>query len=915
MTYKKKLIEVALPLAVISDASSRDKAIKHGHSDNLHQWWARRPLPSARAVLWASLVDDPSAHPDRFPSEDTQAAERLRLFTILESMVSWDDSDNYEAVDAARAEIRASFPEGLPRILDPFGGGGSIPLEAQRLGLEAYSGDLNPVAVLIQRAMIEIPAIFAGLPPVNAGRSHELGAWTGPQGLAADVQFYGAVLCDHARAQVDDQYRIAGDPTAVPLAWIWARTVPSPDPSWPGRVPLVSSWVLRKKPGKPLIWVDPVVDRDAGTVGYRIREGGTPPDPTINRGQGTCVATGAPIPSDYIRACGQQGGLGRDLIAVVADGARGRSYTSPGVQNDGPLAPAQWAPSGFLPNGGLGFRVQNYGMTEWAELFLPRQLRTLGALSEGLEVIGEQVKADAVRAGMPQDSTRLSLGGRGAAAYSDAVRTYLAFAIDKLADLNNALTGWKKDAECPVHLFGRQAIPMVWDFAEAYPFSGASGSFQSCLGSVAAALNGKALRIRGARVGSTAQRDASARIVELGTCAISTDPPYYDNVGYADLSDFFYVWLRHSLGDVWPDETATLLTPKVDETIADPSRHGSRLKAKAHFEERISEFFEVVAKHQDSRVPATVFYAFKQAEENAGERTSTGWETFLQAIIDAGLAITATWPIRTENKSRLRAMGSNALASSVVLAVRPRSNESPLGTRGEFVSALRRELSAAVKLLQAENIAPVDLAQSAIGPGMEIYSRFHQVVEADGSRMRVRAALGLINEALAEVLSGEESEFDADTRFALTWFEQYGHNPGPFGDADLLARAKDTTVAGVAQADVVVSRDGRVRLVERHQLPGGWDPATDARLTVWETTQHLIRALESSEMEAAAMLARMGGGLGDRARQLAYLLYEICDRKKWADEAGAYNMLVTAWPEISRLAAAGPAAEAAEQLF
>jgi putative DNA methylase len=456
-----------------------------------------------------------------------------------------------------------------------------------------------------------------------------------------------------------------------------------------------------------------------------------------------------------------------------------------------------------------------------------------------------------------------------------------------------------------------QTVQMTWTFTEANPFSESTGGWSGQIDWVTKSL----LHLPLGRSGSTAQRDAAARIGEVPSFVLSTDPPYYDNVPYSDISDFFYVWMKRTLGSTWPDECATILTPKTDELVADQYRFGGRQAAKIHFEEGMKAVFKAAAARADTRFPASVFYAFKAAEDTDDGQTSTGWETFLEGVLDAGLAITATWPMRTEMTGGVRNARRNSLASSVVLTCRPRLVTAPMATRGEFIGALRSEMDPAVRLLQVENIAPVDLAQSAIGPGIAIFSRYAKVVEADGKAMTVRAALGLINEVLAQVLSGEESEFDADTRFALTWFEQYGHNPGPFGDADLLARAKDTTVAGVAQAGVVVSRDGKVRLVERHELPAGWDPATDPRLTVWETTQHLIRALESSETEAAALLARMGEGLGQRARQLAYLLYGICDRKKWADEAGAYNMLVTAWPEVSRLATAAPAAEAPEQLF
>jgi putative DNA methylase len=452
---------------------------------------------------------------------------------------------------------------------------------------------------------------------------------------------------------------------------------------------------------------------------------------------------------------------------------------------------------------------------------------------------------------------------------------------------------------------------MTWDFAENNPIGDSSGSWTNCVSGILRVLE----ELPSGNQAHTAQRDARARIEEIGTCVISTDPPYYDNISYADLSDFFYVWLRRNLHDVWPDECATLMTPKEEELIANRYRAGSRQAATDHFEHGMEEVFREAAANADPRFPATVFYAFKATESTTDGITSTGWETFLHGLLEAGYAITATWPIRTELGNRMIASGTNALASSIVLACRPREVSAPMASRGDFIAALKKELEPAVRILQQENIAPVDLAQSAMGPGISIYSRYARIIEADGSTMTLRSALGLINDALSEVLGGEESEFDPDTRFALTWFEQFGHNPGKFGEADLLARAKNTTVDGVAEAGVVVSRDGDVRLVKRGELPGDWNPATDRRFTVWEATQYLIRALDSSETEASALLARLGTGVGDRARQLAYLLYGICDKKRWAEEAGYYNMLVTAWPELVRLASASPPPSSEERLF
>ncbi len=919
MTHKKKLIEVALPLATINAEAAREKSIRHGHPSTLHLWWARRPLAAARAVLWASLVDDPSAHPEQFPTEDDQLVERKRLFDILERLVPWEASNDERILAEARAEIMKSCDGELPKILDPFGGGGAIPLEALRLGLPTYTGDLNPVAVIIQRAMLEIPSRFAGQPPVNPDARSAQGMWEGARGLAADVEAYGRWMREEAKRRIGQYYpdaTLEDGTAATPIAWIWARTVKSPDPSWPGHVPLVRSWVLSKKPGKPVVWIEPIVDHEAKTIRYEVRTGGTPPEGNVNRNGAECLATGTPIPLAHIRAEAQAGRMAEVMIAIVAEGSGGRVYCEPEdpVLSDLPIV-EEYVSAGRLPAGGLGFRVQNYGVGEWSKLFTARQLLALTTFSDLLAEVRKVIEDDAVTAGLAPGGPRLRDGGDGATAYADAVITYLAFVVDKCADYWSTICTWAAPGGFIRGTFARQAIPMTWDFAETNPFSSSTGNWMAMVDWEVKALQ----HLPGGNVfGETKQRDARARIAEVGQCVISTDPPYYDNVGYADLSDFFYVWLRRNLGDVWPDETATLLTPKADELIADPSRAGSKRRAHEHFESGMHEVFAAAARHAHPDFPATVFYAFKATESNDDGVTSTGWETFLSGLLDAGYAITATWPVRTEKPGRTREIGSAALASSIVLACRPRHVEAAMATRGEFIGALRLELEPAVRLLQVENIAPVDLAQSAMGPGISIFSRYAKVVEADGKAMTVRTALGLINETLAEVLSGEESEFDADTRFALTWFEQYGHNAGPFGDADLLARAKDTTVAGVAQAGVVASRDGKVRLVERHELPDGWDPMTDTRLTVWETTQHLIRALDSSETQAAALLARLGGGLGDRARQLAYLLYGICERKKWADDAGPYNMLVTAWPEISRLAAVaavGPADDGTERLF
>ncbi|MDF1595723.1 MAG: DUF1156 domain-containing protein [Acidimicrobiia bacterium] len=908
MTYKKKLIEVALPLDAINREAAREKSIRHGHPSTLHLWWARRPLAAARAVLWASLVNDPSADVELFPTLEAQETERQRLFRILEQLVRWENSDNQHILDEATKEILDSCDGELPTVLDPFCGGGSIPLEAQRLGLPAFGGDLNPVAVLVSKAMIEIPPRFDRKPPMNpeARQGSGLKSWRGAQGLAEDVRYYGLRIQEQAFERIGSLYpkvrlpASKGSEDATAIAWIWARTVASPDPAWSGDVPLVRSWTLRSATkSKPSIWIEPIIDRHRQEIRYAIREGGEPPEGTIGRSTaGRCVATGTPFGFDYVRQQGRTTGFGRHAMAAVAQGPRGREYVA-GIET--PALPAVHIPSALeaeLPRNPRDFKTPGYGLGHWKDLFTDRQLLALTTFSDQLQEVRMVIERDAQAAGLTIDGRRLRDGGDQGTAYADAVMTYLAFVLDKCADYWSTVCTWHNSKELIRNTFARQAIPMTWDFAEVNPFSGSTGSWRSMLDWVAKAIE----HLPAVGAASVAQRDATARVAEIANPVVVTDPPYYDNIGYSDLSDFFYVWLRTSLRDVWPDELSTVLTPKAEELIADPYRHGSNPEARAHFEAGMKEVFSSVAAHQNPDFPSVVFYAFKQAETDASGTASTGWETFLQGLRSAGLAITSTWPVRTELVNRPLAMKKAALASSIVIACRPQHPMAPLATRGEFLAALRRELPPAIRLLQRESIAPVDMAQSAIGPGMAVFSRFSKVIESDGTDMPVRHALTLINEVLQEVLSEEETEFDADTRWALTWYEQNGMKPGLFGDAETLSKAKNTSVGGVVQAGIAVQQDGKVYLVDRDDLVADWDPSADTRLTVWEVTQNLIASLDESELVAANLLRWIGTGIGERARQLAYLLYQAADRRGWAEEAVAYNTLVQAWPDLVKLA-------------
>ena len=980
---RKKLIEVALPLEAINKAAAREKSIRHGHPSTLHLWWARRPLAACRAVLFSSLVDDPDSDPtfDSYKGEDREHAvgtRRAELFDLIEELVVWENTNNAQIIRAARAEIARSvasrliekeeikksdrLPNGTtmwdlvvkgavnltrlrqgkqslpniddvnhflanyaPPVLDPFAGGGSIPLEAQRLGLRAHASDLNPVAVLINKALIEIPPKFAGKPPVHPDAEKRTG-WSGAQGLAEDVRRYGKWIRDEAEKRIGHLYpkvkiteEIAkerpelrdyvGQELTV-IAWLWARTVPSPDPSIGGKhIPLVRSFWLSKKKGKEA-FVEPIIEKRSGTYHFEVRagkpEGGFDPNKgTVIRTGGTCLISGSPIPFEHIREQGKQDNVGQRLMAIICEGRRGRVYLEP-TRDQEQLAlgvQAKNYPISSLPEQALSFRVQLYGMDEHWKLFTPRQLTALVTFSDLVGEARARVLADAraaeAFADQPDPDLPLHKGGTGPQAYADAVATYLAFCVDKLADRNSVISSWATNREHARNTFGRQALPMTWDFAESNVFSDSSGNFEGGIDSIRSLL----VKLDPSSLGATAQCDAISS--ENGpSCVISTDPPYYDNIGYADLSDFFYVWLRRSLRVIYPNILSTMLTPKSDELIATPYRHdGSKAKAAAFFEEGLGSAIGKWRRQGHGDYPTTIFYAFKQAETDASGTASTGWETFLAGVIAHGFSITATWPMRTELGRRMVGSGTNVLASSIVLACVPRPQDASLATRREFAEALRAELPEAIRNMQSGNVAPVDLAQASIGPGMGAFSRYSKVVNADGSPMSVREALQLINQVLDEVLTEQEADFDADTRWALKWFEQYGQNEGPFGDAETLAKATAVSVSGLVEAGFLKSGAGKVRLLKREELDPTWDPVTDTRLTIWEITQYLILRLEQDgETGAAELLRRLGTGHGETARELAYCLYQTCERKKRADEARSYNGLVVSWPEIERLA-------------
>lgn len=914
MAVKKKLIEVALPLDDINAASAREKSIRHGHPSTLHLWWARRPLAAARAVIWSSLVDDPSAHPEEFPTAEEQAAERERLFNVLRELVVWENSNDERVLDAAKAEIRKSMGDDLPPLLDPFAGGGAIPLEAQRLGLEAYAQDLNPVAVTINKAMIEIPPLFAGKPAVNPeSRSREnIDSWAGNNGLAADVEYYGAWMKEEAGRRIGHLYPKVQVPAeqgggeATVIAWLWARTVKCPNPACGHEAILVRSFDLSKKKGKE--WhVEPVCE--GGEVRFEVAPGKATQDGTVNRRGATCVHCGAPIDFKYIRAEGRAHHMGAKLMAIVAEGKRGRCYCPPSVEQASiaDVPKPEDYPDAQIAANPRDFKTPNYGLETFSQLFTNRQLTAQTTFSALVGEAQKKAEADAIAAGLPDDGVGLDAGGTGARAYGEAIGVYLGLAIDRLAMTDNSLCRWNGVGEKIQHCFGRQAIPMLWDYAEANILGNSTGSARAAIHYAHEALPYLPVGLLGAACQKDAQSDNGMRGI-----LVSTDPPYYDNIGYADLSDFFYVWLRQSLRSTYPRLFSTMLVPKHEELVATPYRENrGKDGAREFFEEGMFSTFKQVNKYAREDVPVTIYYAFKQSEtetkNNVESTASTGWETMLSAIIRAGFSVTGTWPIRTEMATRMIAAGANALASSIVLVCRKRPGDAPMGTRRDFVMALKRELHAALDDLRSSNIAPVDLAQSAIGPGIGVYSRFSRVLEADGSPMTVRAALQIINQEIDAYFSDQDGELDRESRFCVDLYTQKAFDTIAFGEADVLARAKNVSIEGLAAKGLLASAKGQVHLLDRSEV----SDRVSFTLPTWLVTQQLTHALEDGGVTACAkLLVGALGGEADGAKALAYRLFTIADKKNWQQEAFAYNSLVTAWPEIQskavQLAAEAP---------
>ena len=926
-THRRKLIEVDLPLDHINAQSAREKSIRHGHPSTLHLWWARRPLASCRAVIFASMVDDPESCPDEFRNEDAVREERARLHKIIADLVIWENTDEREPaardlLNAARYEIARSIarnpdaPAAPPQddpaavlrylahnalpIYDPFAGGGSIPLEAQRLGMKAIATDLNPVAVLINKALIELPREFAANPPVNPkadplgmttgkGKRAKKIAWSGAAGIADDIRYYGNWMRQQAHNRIGRLYPKAKLPDggeATVIAWLWARTIPCPNPACGADMPLMNTFQASSKSNN-LHWIKPVIHRDTQppAISFQVQDHPVGmPDirrSVISDGKGAvCVACGTPVAQTYIRDQGQAGNMSVVMTCIVAAGDRKRIFLSPTNAHiqTAQAAKPEWHPSETLPDRALGFNVQIYGSTHWHQLFTQRQLAALATFSDMVEEVAEQILADG-----------------GSQEYANIVRTYLALAVGKLANGGSSYGRWRNAGQFVDGVFARQAIPMIWDFGEANPFSDYSQNWMGQIEWVARVVERLPAH---ANVGQALQADATNTIHAETGPVIVTDPPYYDNIGYADLSDFFYVWLRPSLRDLYPELFAGILAPKDEEMIATPHRFEN---PRERFETLMGKTLRLVRERCSPEFPSSIFYAYKQQEETRDGATSTGWDTMLTALVNAGFQIIGTWPMRTEMSNRPRSIGSNALASSVILVCRPRPEDAPSATRRQFLTALEREMPGRLTRLTRENhIAPVDLRQAAIGPGMEIYSGYSKVESISGDPVSVREALTAIQNAIDAYDRQIVGDLDDPSKFCYLWLTQHEYAAGEYGEAEVLSQSTNIGINKLADDNLLIADRGKVRLLDYEDFaadsrrPNSGICAWDACMRIaWHMSHEDGRTVQG----AADALSRMSADI-DSAERLARALYNHYDKTADSRRAAMFNDIVTNWQDI-----------------
>ena len=912
MTYRKKLIEVDLPLDSINEQSAREKSIRHGHPSTLHMWWARRPLAACRAVLFASMVDDPSECPEEFSTKEEQDKERARLHCIIKKLIKWENSNNEEALVKARQEIALSVARSRGEVAptekdavlaylndvakpvyDPFSGGGSIPLEAQRLGLRAIGTDLNPIAVLITKSLIELPRNFRNRPPVNpaadpmgfsSGRSKK--AWRGAAGLANDIRYYGRQMQSLARERIGHLYPKVEGTTVI--AWLWARTVLCSNPACGTQMPLMRTFQASKKSGNQH-WIRPVIDNEAKSISFIVQRNdeGVPQTGTVNRNGATCLICGSSMPLSDVRKRARDGKMGEQMTAIVAEGNRQRlffSLTQEHIQTALSAEPA-WRPMQTMPDTPTLVSGRGFGITHWHQLFTKRQLTALTTFSDLLSEMNILMKQDGA------DTE-----------YANSVCTYLALIIGRIADSNSKFSTWQNVGDFVAHVFARQAIPMVWDFAEANPFSSSTQNWMAQVEWVAKVVENLPADVN---EGKVHQADASTTVHADYGPIIVTDPPYYDNIDYADLSDYFYVWLRPLLRDIYPSLFAGMLTPKGEEMTAIPSRFSN---PRERFEELLSRTLRLIKEKCSPEFPSSIFYAYKQQQEERDGRTSTGWETMLTALVSSGFRIIGTWPMRTERAARSNALAANALASSVVLVCRPRDEDAPVATRRQFLDALESHLPAALDhLTQEGHIAPVDLAQAAIGPGMAIYSQFSRVETISGEPVPVREALVAINRVIAEYHQREQGDLDENSQFCLDWLMQHRYAEGDYGNALVLAQAKNVSVETLKDWKLLEADGGRVRLLPLDDYGPGRPMRLEA-MTAWEgcfrMAYHLNRE-DGDGTDGAADVARTMGSNAEAVERLARVLYNYYDGKDDSSNAVIFNNLVASWPDISVKAAQG----------
>jgi putative DNA methylase len=889
----RKLIEVALPLDEINAASKADKDRKTGTLRNIHKWFAPMPLPACRAILFAALIDD--------PEDDNQ---RVYLLDLIKRLVKNgadlpDPDDLAEAMDL----LQKQFPEGMPVVFDPFCGGGSTLVEAQRLGLPAYGSDLNPVPALIARTLVETLPKVHGQPPLHTeddcsaglfGLTHDLGGYSG---LATDLRYYARVVRDAADERLKSLF--PGDQVDEPLVWLWARTARCPNPTCGIETILTTSWWLSKRKGA-FCWLEPeVIDGDVTLKLIVDRPTGSAPDaPKVGRGaRFSCVGCSGLLDETWLIEQGLERKIGLRLLAVLVDDGSKRLYRLPTAVDISAAESARRPenlPHVMLPdNNARWFSGPRFGYTSQADLYTDRQLEVLTTFGEEVAMVEGLVISDG---GTPEQAK--------------AIASLLGLAVGKLAHGNSTQTRWKFDSRSgsasPEGAFGRADIPMTWDFVEVDPLGEGAKSWLQCIETMIDALpyveSGQ---------GKVVRADARLTRPEIRGL-VATDPPYFDAIGYADLSDYFYVWHRMALRTVHPDLYATIATPKSGELTAVPSHHGSPDAAREYFIQGFTDTFRSLTESLLPGLPMLVVYASK--EQKSGREEETRWSSILTAVIQAELEITGTWPIHGTGSTRMIGQGTNAVASYIVMVCRPRPTGADTCSLADFSRALRRELGLAVRHLQAASILPVDLAQAAMGPGMQIFSRYRAVLDQSGSQVQVEQALRAINVALAEVLDEQEGELDPESRFAVRWWAAHGWNAGTFGEADKAVRPLGISVDDVVRAQVATSKANKVQLLSWSALDRDWVPSKDVRPTAWEAVHHLADRLidGGGELEAGRLMGVLAG-LQDSAMALVYRLHDIAAKSARTEDQERYNALISAWSELVKLSATG--VSATERLF